>query len=582
MKRIVMASALAMASAAAAPVGAVCTRGLKAELPITFNGLRPMVPTKVNGFDKTFLLDSGAFWSTITHEDAAKFGMKLSAQGKGYEIIGIGGSENTGIAAAQTLTLSGRTIAASGSYPGFLQFLLGSGSVLGQNILNSGDTEYDLGQGVVRLIQATGCDADQSPYWARNGTAYSVIGIEPVERNWHIRGQVIVNGVTMKAIFDTGASTSVLSLPAAARVGVKPSSPGVVPAGLAHGFGARSRDTWIGPFASFKVGDEEIRNTRLRIGDLGGDIDVDMLLGADFFLSHHVYVSKSQHKLYFTYNGGPVFNLSVQDGAAPAPSTANQPKLADAESYARRASASVARGDRADALADMAQAIALAPNESRYLLGRAAMYREGGNLALARKDLDAALAIDPKNVEALLASARMRVGADKPALARRDLDALASILPADADEQRFLGGLYGDIDAFEPGIAHLTLWLDAHRQSGLRAALLNERCWLRGLAGRELAEGLADCNEALRGNAKDGAMLDSRGLIRLRQGDLAGAKADYDAALKLDPKLAASLYGHGLVELRQGQKAAGDKDIAAGIAIDPKGIDRLKRNGIAA
>jgi len=38
--------------------------------------------------------------------------------------------------------------------------------------------------------------------------------------------------------------------------------------------------------------------------------DADMLLGSDFFVSHHVFVANSQHKLYVTYNGGPVFNLT--------------------------------------------------------------------------------------------------------------------------------------------------------------------------------------------------------------------------------------------------------------------------------
>jgi hypothetical protein len=76
--------------------------------------------------------------------------------------------------------------------------------------------------------------------------------------------------------------------------------------------------TWIAPFASFRIGDEEIRNTHLRIGDTGLR-DVDMLIGADFFLSHRIYVASSQHKLYFTYNGGPVL---IGD---PFPSTARAP-----------------------------------------------------------------------------------------------------------------------------------------------------------------------------------------------------------------------------------------------------------------
>ena len=56
------------------------------------------------------------------------------------------------------------------------------------------------------------------------------------------------------------------------------------------------------------------------------DIDLsegDMLLGSDFFLAHHIFVSNSTRRLFFTYNGGVVFNLSANsNSAAPAPDPA--------------------------------------------------------------------------------------------------------------------------------------------------------------------------------------------------------------------------------------------------------------------
>jgi hypothetical protein len=36
-----------------------------------------------------------------------------------------------------------------------------------------------------------------------------------------------------------------------------------------------------------------------------------MILGGDFFISHHVYLSNSQHRIYFTCSGGPVFDLRI-------------------------------------------------------------------------------------------------------------------------------------------------------------------------------------------------------------------------------------------------------------------------------
>ena len=73
--------------------------------------------------------------------------------------------------------------------------------------------------------------------------------------------------------------------------------------------------TLVVPVDNFTIGQEEIHNTRLSVGELDLSIG-DMLLGADFFLSHRIYVANSQHKLYFTYNGGPVFNLGAKPKGA--------------------------------------------------------------------------------------------------------------------------------------------------------------------------------------------------------------------------------------------------------------------------
>ena len=131
----------------------------------------------------------------------------------------------------------------------------------------------------------------------------------------HTTGTATINGAKITVMFDTGAWNSVLSMKAAARAGVKPDTPGVVEAGYSSGIGRGRVKSYIAPFSSFKIGDgEEIKNARLRIADIDLD-EGDMLLGADFFLSHHVFVANSQHRLYLTYNGGPGFQ-PVENGAA--------------------------------------------------------------------------------------------------------------------------------------------------------------------------------------------------------------------------------------------------------------------------
>ena len=91
---------------------------------------------------------------------------------------------------------------------------------------------------------------------------------------------------------------------------------------------SKARSTAIGPFESFAIGDEMIRNPYLRFADIfryskfattAGHLPravahPDMLLGADFLRSHRVLVAHSQRRIYFTYAGGTVFPKPSQAG----------------------------------------------------------------------------------------------------------------------------------------------------------------------------------------------------------------------------------------------------------------------------
>jgi aspartyl protease len=173
--------------------------------------------------------------------------------------------------------------------------------------LNAADAEYDLGNGVIRLGRSEGCEGLPLAYWASAGRTYSVTPIQSSDAaGTQTIGTALLNGVKISVGFDTGSVTSLVSLRAARRAGVTPQSRGVVYAGYSVGSGRYSFRTWIAPFASFKIGDEELPAPRIRMGDIGAPID--MLLGADFFLSHRIYVANGRRMIYFTYNGGPVFS----------------------------------------------------------------------------------------------------------------------------------------------------------------------------------------------------------------------------------------------------------------------------------
>ena len=302
-----------------------CKLGKLGELPVTMRGNRPLVHAGINGQDALFLADSGAFYSTLTKAAAEAYKLPLQNAPVYFAESGVGGEAHTLITRVRTFTIFGLPIPNVDFFVVDQSLDLGVVGLIGQNVFRLGDVEYDLAHHVIRIMRAEGCKNTPLAYWAAaDSTPFSVIDIDtPTQSAPHTTGVAYVNGSQIRVLFDTGAARSVLALDAARRVGVTPTTAGVVAAGDWRGIGPGSGTTWIAPFASFKIGDEEIRNTHLRIG--GEQLKVDMLLGADFFLSHRVYVAVGQRKLYFTYNGGAVFDLGTDSPPQPpaAPPTAH-------------------------------------------------------------------------------------------------------------------------------------------------------------------------------------------------------------------------------------------------------------------
>jgi hypothetical protein len=142
---------------------------------------------------------------------------------------------------------------------------------------------------------------------------------------------VLVNGKQVNAILDTGAPTSIISLSAANGAGVNPTQDRTKSAGKVTGLAGNPIEAWIGTFGMFALGDESVRNVKLQIADLftadtqettGSHIRQhveglpEMLVGADFFRTHRILVLFAEHKLVFTYNGGPIFQTIEPDAAA--------------------------------------------------------------------------------------------------------------------------------------------------------------------------------------------------------------------------------------------------------------------------
>ena len=567
-------------------------------------GTRPLINAKINNQEARFVLDSGAFYSMISTATAAEFNLKLTPGPYGLMLQGIGGKVTAQIATVKEFGIAGALIHN-------VEFLVGGSEVgseglIGQNFLHQWDVEYDFSKGVVRLFKPEGCRKARMAYWLTPGQTYSETGIESVmQSRMHTVGEGYVNGQHIRVTFDTGAYNSFLSLRAAARAGIKIDSPGVVEAGYSRGIGRGMVKTYIATASSFKIGDgEEIKNARLRIAD--SDLaESDMLLGSDFFVSHHIFVANSQSKLYLSYNGGPVFNLAkttpattpqadevqkVEAAKDEAPGdqqggAAAADQQADPDALARRGEASAARHDFEHALADLSKAVELRPDNPEYLFQRALIYRQSGQAALALADLDHVLTLNQDFLRAYLPRAEIRLGDKNVEGAIADLDATDRLAPKQADIRFALAERYEAVNRFAQAIAQYDLWIQNHPVDSRFAAALGQRCRASAIQNEALDVGLADCNKALRiadkKNPSYGHLLENRGLLELRQANNDKAIADFDSALKTLPKDPFALYGRGVAKLRKNKTAEGEADMAEAVKLAPHIAAPFTARGLA-
>jgi tetratricopeptide (TPR) repeat protein/predicted aspartyl protease len=574
---VLVASFAAASRAEAAP--GKCQLSTLAELHVTMAGDWPVVEVTINDKPARLVVDTGAFFSLLTPAAAEKFQLKPRVLPVGFYLQGAVGSVPARAGAAQSFGIGKGRLKD-------VDFLIAGDDLgkvdglLGQNVLGQMDVEYDFANGVVRVFKAQSCENALLAYWAQG--PYSVLPISPTTPlEPHIRGSAKVNDLPIRVMFDTGAARSVLKLSTALRAGATVTGENASPGDTMRGIGPHATDTYLLPFESFSIGDEVIKNTRLRVAK-SEFADRDMLLGADFFLSHRVMVAQSQRKLYFTYNGGPVFRLDdVRTPQAEARRPVPPPmETADADALARRAAASATRRDYLGAIADYDRAIALDPKVPGLYLERAKARLRTGDKPRASEDLARALQLKPDFDEALLLRGLLHLQAEPPEQANADFDAALAVTSDKTSLQLQIAQSYSAAGRFELAVRHYDAWLAANPKSFRVPEALNGRCWARALWGRELDKALADCDLALRRGSKIAGVLDSRGMVHLRRGEFDAAITDYDKAIELQPRSVWSLYGRGLARLKRGDAVGGAADLKAASEFGPTIAEDSKRLGL--
>ncbi len=300
-----------------------------AELPVTMANNAPLIPASIDGHAVQMLVDTGAARSLIWRSAAKELGLEIR-QGS-VTFYGAGGHDEAGLVWIRDFNLAGATIhnaqlfaAGRGNSPA------DSAGIVGDDFLSAWDVEFDLSAGKIRFFTPRNCKGDDVAYWA---SAYSVLDLvtPPAQSKW-LEAKVQLDGHDVIAMFDSGASTSVVTTQAVLHSGIRTETAATETA-ASKGIAGKAMDTSVALFGTLSVGDETVRNVELRIADLfsrntamqtGSHLaqhvtnDPEMLIGADFFLSHRMYVARSQDKMYFTYQGGPIFRHKSPEAGVPA------------------------------------------------------------------------------------------------------------------------------------------------------------------------------------------------------------------------------------------------------------------------
>ena len=286
----------------AATAQAACRVEPRSVVPVEVVDGNVLVTVQVNGVAATFILDTGAD-RTLMGEDAVR---RLGLERDGWVasiIQGIAGIEQRpnalprslrlGAATLRRRTLTGDTSVTVGPLP--VNAIGGRpvAGLLGRDFLSPFDLDFDLPAHRITLYDVRGCDAGFLP-WT---TPYAAIPAS-MPMGAALVVQVLVDGRPMRALIDTGASASLITAPGMFRLGLTPELLARDPGGNGAGVGPAPVPMRRHRFAELRIGADITRDPTLWVASVRVVPIVDMLLGADWLGSRHVWLSFATKQMF--------------------------------------------------------------------------------------------------------------------------------------------------------------------------------------------------------------------------------------------------------------------------------------------
>lgn len=254
----------------------------RAELPVRVHDGFAFVPASIGGTPVSLLLDTGAQGMLLTPGIVEALRLPIDSLA-GTRLLGTGGVRTAPNAALRGLRIGGLPMADSSvpvaALPGVPQTEPPLAGLLGSQFLGTYDLDLDVPHGRMALYDALGCATPPFP------PPYSVLPLT-VSPEGDVFVPVQINGVSLRALVDTGSRASIITEQAAERLGL--GGPGS--ANLAQGVDGSTLPIRHVRVRMMQVGTEMIADAPISVSPLllGQG---DMLLGLDYLGRRRVWVS---------------------------------------------------------------------------------------------------------------------------------------------------------------------------------------------------------------------------------------------------------------------------------------------------
>ncbi|MBB2168260.1 hypothetical protein HLH36_07815 [Gluconacetobacter aggeris] len=287
-----------------APVACAVTR--VARVPLRDDGGYLSVPVSIAGRTGqgaySLVVDTGAEGGLLSGRVAGALGLAVDS-GRRTVLYGTGGAGSMvpnvlidnlrlGPEGGQGLDL-GPLSAPVGELPGQPMITPPVAGLLGGDVLSRFELEFDVAGGWLSFWRMQGDDGAcrAAPAWRG---AYDTVALR---REGHrVAVTVELDGQALTALVDSGARSRILSMEAAERAGVSEGRLALDPGGETSGVDGRPVPYHWHRFASLRVGREMEPAPVLTVAPLREQ--VDMLLGADWFARHDVWISYATGRMF--------------------------------------------------------------------------------------------------------------------------------------------------------------------------------------------------------------------------------------------------------------------------------------------